>query len=230
MEVSTLRNYGVSLTAVMDTIPQKIKLGVLLSIPFAIKKRIGSTRFIRFIFIFLNEKRKMSHVDLKQIFDIGLRDRNFMNQQADQTAMFTTLSKMMGMEKALSIGYEIMDIAVKKAYLAWLPKPEDFLKFSDPFAAFKEWYLAMCEALKNEGGGEPNIIENNENILHFEVYFCPWLYIPQILGNEKAVLLTCHVDEVALPEYCKKIGISYKREKAMGIGDDRCEYKFERMI
>ncbi len=228
MQVKDLKNYGVPLTEMMECMPNKTRREAASTAIRIIKKNMGLINFIKYILKFPNERRSLSRKDISILQKKGLYNKNFIKQQIDIIAAFSVMGKILGIDKTLEIFNEIMDRSVPKIYLQWMPDPEDYKKFDHPFNTFKEWYLTMCDALAEAGGGDYVLIENNNDILHLNVTYCPWYEIPKLLGVEKACLFSCHADEVALPDYCEKIGIKFKRTKALGHGDDCCDYKFER--
>ena len=229
MEVKDLKNYGVPLTDMMDTIPIRTKLGLMAGVFTIMKRHMGLVDYVRFMGLFTKEKRRLAQIDLGVLRKKGLTNESFIKQQVDTVAAYSAMSAMMGRDKALEIFFEIMGTAARKVYVGWMPSPEDIRKCADPFEAFKQWYLAMSDASKAVGGGDYETKINNKDVFHFTASYCPWYTIARLLGIEEAALISCHADEAALPDYCQQMGIKYKRAKALGQGDDCCDYRFERI-
>ncbi len=229
MKVNDLKNYNVPLTEMMDTISMKTKLGLMIGVFKIMKNHVSLSEFAKFASLFSKEKKRLAGIDLRILHEKGLKNKSFINQQVDTVAAYSAMSALKGKDKALEIFFEIMGTAAKKVYLGWMPKPEDFRKCGDPFDAFKQWYMAMSDVSKAVGGGDYDMKTNNKDVLHFTVPYCPWYDIARLLGIEEAALISCHADEAALPDYCRQMGIKYERAKALGHGDDCCEYRYERI-
>ncbi len=229
MEVHDIKNYKVPLTDMMDAIPTKTKLGLMIGVFKIMKSHMSFSDFIRFASLFSKEKKRLTKVDLWSLREKGLKNESFIKQQVDTVAAYSAMSALKGKDRALEIFFEIMGTAAKKVYLGWMPEPEDFRKCGDPFEAFKQWYMAMSDVSKAVGGGDYEMITNDKDVLHFTVPYCPWYDIARLLGMEEAALISCHADEEALPDYCRRMGIKYERTKALGHGDDCCEYRYERI-
>ncbi len=229
MEVNDLKNYNVPLTDMMDTISMKTKLGLMIGVFKIMKSQLSLSEFVRFATLVSKEKKRLARVDLGSLCEKGLENVSFIKQQVDTVAAYSAMSALKGKDRALEIFFEIMGTAAKKVYLGWMPKPEDFRKCDDPFEAFKQWYMAMSDVSKAVGGGDYEMKTNNKDVLHFTVPYCPWYDIARLLSVEEAALISCHADEAALPEYCRQMGIKYERTKALGHGDDCCDYRYERI-
>ncbi len=229
MEAKDLKNYKVPLTDMMDTLPIKTKLGLMKGVSKTMKSHMTWFDIARFIVLFTKEKKRLAKIDLGSLREKGLTNKSFIKQQVDTVEAYSAMASMKGKDKALDIFFEIMGTAAKEVYVGWMPKPEDVRKCDDPFEAFKEWYLAMSDVSKAVGGGDYEIVTNSKDVFHFTAPYCPWYEIARLLGIEEAALISCHADQVALPDYCREMGIKFERAKAMGHGDDCCEYLFERL-
>ncbi len=229
MEAKDLKNYNVPLTDMMDTIPMKTKLGLMKGVFKTMMSHMSLFDYARFVVLFTREKRRLAKVDLSSLAEKGLTNKSFIKQQVDTVAAYSAMAAMKGKDKALEIFFEIMGGAARKVYVGWMPSAEDVKKCDDPFTAFKQWYLAMSDVSVAVGGGAYEMVTNNKDVLHFTVPYCPWYEIARLLGIEEAALISCHADEVALPDYCREMGITYERKKALGQGDDCCDYMFGRI-
>ena len=229
MEARDLKNYGVSLTDMMDTLPMKTRMGLVIGVFKSMKSHMSLSDFAGFFPLFSKEKKRLARADLGSLREKGLKNESFIKQQVDTVAAYSAMASLKGQDRALEIFFEIMGTAAKKVYLGWMPKPEDFQNCGDPFEAFRQWYMAMSDASKAVGGGDYEMITNDQDVLHFTVPYCTWYDIARLLGVEEAALISCHADEVALPDYCRQMGIKYERTKALGHGDDCCDYRYERI-
>jgi hypothetical protein len=228
MEVSDLRNYGKPLK-IPDCVPKRVQKQINKESLKIIRKNIGLISFIRLMFLMMRENWRMSKHDMSVVRERGLCDKNFLKGQIQMAAFFTALSKIVGKEKALEIFNEIMDTVGTAAMGAFLPEPEDLKKLSDPFGAFRKYFMAFMAVDKEEGIHDFEVIEDTEDAIQINVTYCAYCEIPKQLGVVEACIPNCYADDVFFPNFCEKMGMRFIRKGTLARGDDVCDFRFERV-
>jgi hypothetical protein len=171
----------------------------------------------------------MSKIDLKMIRQQGLVNEAFIRSQIQFAAMYSAISKIVGMGSALEILYKIMDEVAPIIFQSISPAPEDFRRFADPWEAWKKYFQAMAEADRAAGCHVYDVVENTDNAFQLNCIYCAWYEIPKLLGVKEACLPSCYADDVYLPDALRMIGIEFKRTNTLAKGANYCDFRFERI-
>jgi hypothetical protein len=228
MKMEQLKNYGKSLIEMIEDVPQKIIKEISDSSFNIIKRHLNSDDLERFMSSFPEEKERMSKKNLSPVRKKGLNSEEFIHQQIEWAASFSTASKIIGNEKALNVFREIIEKTYPKLFFNMFPTSEDLDEFDDPFNAFKEWFLIMMEANRSAGLFDCQLTENTDDTFQMDCIWCAWHEIYKQLGVEEACIPVCHADDAFYPDYFQKTGIRYKRKQTLGWGNNCCDFRFER--
>ena len=96
-------NYGKSLAAIIQDLPDEIlrrnrKEGLRM-----IRKKLGLFRFSKFLLIFLRQKKELSKKDLSEVRERGLNNELLINFILEQTALFLSLEMLTSEQEAIDI-------------------------------------------------------------------------------------------------------------------------------
>ncbi|UCD83369.1 MAG: L-2-amino-thiazoline-4-carboxylic acid hydrolase [Deltaproteobacteria bacterium] len=229
MEVKELKNYGKPLIETTYGMPKEVGKEVMKSIMSILKKHLGLLGVMQFTFLITKEMRMMLKERFISVRGKGLKNEKFIKQLVRHAAFYSVLLKMKGREKANEILDEIAELAAAKVSPSIFPTAEDFGKFDDSFEAFKEWYLALVDADQKAGAQFFEVVENTGDALQINYTYCVWFEIPKKLGVEEACLSSCNADDLFFPDYCREIGVGFKRAGIIAKGADCCDFRFERV-
>jgi hypothetical protein len=104
----------------------------------------------------------MLRMDLAPIRRKGATNEKLIDFLVGNTAMFSAMAQMVGMERSLSIHREIMDAVAILMNEAILPSSSEFEQLEDLFGAFRDYILACFEAEAKAGLHEFRIVENSQ--------------------------------------------------------------------
>lgn len=228
MEIKELKNYGKSLLEMMGSVPQDlIKESSELSFKI-IEKILGDARMKLFSSSLETEKNRMMEKNLSGLSEKGLNNEDFIGQQIEWAASFSAISKITDMKQAGRLFKEISETTYPKLFYSMYPPIEDLKKFNDPFDTFKEWFLVLMNSSRKIGAFDYDVVENKKDAFQVNCTWCAWHEIHKLLGLENACLPYCHVDDVFFPDYCRQIGVRFKRKNTLARGGTCCDYRFER--
>jgi hypothetical protein len=230
MKTKDLKNYGKSLLEMMGSVPQEVQKEISDAGFNIVKKHLDSEDLWRFTASLEAEKERMLKMDFSSVREKELNSEEFLHQQIEWAASFSTVSGIIGKEKALNIFREITEKTYPKLFFYMFPTAEDLNKFDDPFNAFKEWFLAMMEANKNVGLFDYKVVENTGDAFQMDCIWCAWHETFRQLGVKEACIPVCHADDAFYPDYFQQTDIEYKRAKTLGWGNACCDFRFERSI
>ena len=228
MELKNLKNYGVPQTKVHEIVLKEVMEELSKTRSAIMGKHLDSTNLERFQSIRAAEMEQMAKQDFSTIRAKGLSDNEYIQFRIGNTASFSAMSKILGIEKAIEVSNELMEAANLKVLPATLPAVDDFKEFEDQFTAFKEYILALYKANKKVGSLDFELADNTDDTFQINVTYCTWYEIPKQLGIQEACLSSCYNDDIYFPNLCKPLGIEYKRANTIARGGDCCDFRFER--
>jgi hypothetical protein len=228
MNVESLKNYGRSYSETLTPLPDAVQKRIRSEAAKVIRKHVGLLGLLRFLLLSWREKRRMLRMDLAPIRRRGATNEKLIDFLVGNTAMFSAMAKMVGMERSLSIHREVMDAVAIPMNEAILPSGSEFEQLEDLFGAFRDYILAFFEAEAKAGLHEFRIVENSENALAIDVTYCAFCEIPKLLGIAEAGEPGCYSDEVFFPGFLEPLGIRFLRTQTLARKDDHCDFRFER--
>jgi len=227
-DVSELKNYGKSWIAAMNSVPQKTQTGIRKISLGVVRERLGFLETVRFGFLYLKEKKRMSGIDLTEAKRMGLAEERFIKAQVEFAAFYSALSRIVGREKALEILYAVIEATASLFFAALFPGESDFLQLEDPWGAYKDYMAATMKADEVDGCHVAEFVEDSEQAFQMDVIFCAWYEIAKALGVPEACKANCYGDDVVMPDALKPFGIRFLRTTTLAQGGDRCDFRFER--
>ena len=228
MDITALKNYGRPMDEVMLSMPTEMVKGMEKRAQKIVKNRLGLMKSVKLLLLFKKEKRRMHNVDISAVREKGLKNEAFIDYIIDQTAIFSAMSKIVGIEEALDIHYEVTEELAFEMMSFMMPEVKEFQAFDDPLAAAKDYILATMKANREVGIHETELIEDSKDAFQVNVTYCAFCEIPKLLGIMEAARPSCYGDDVFFPPMCEKLGLRFLRDRTLARGDDCCDFRFER--
>jgi hypothetical protein len=229
MDVTRLRNYGVSFSDAEGAWSDEVKATMRTKGKAVVMRNLGAWDKLRFAFLFLGARRRAARLDLTPFRDRGLDNEPFYRQQLEYLAMFSALAQLKGSDGAIAIMKQVMDEAAREPMLLCLPETSEMLATGDAMAAMREYLRPTPEAAAKAGCQDIAIAEDGEDAFQFDVTWCVWLELARSMGIPEACLPNCYADDLVFPEYFAALGIGYSRTETLASGCDRCNFRFERL-
>lgn len=229
MQVQDLKNYmksGCELTSSSSKEPEKRTSKAARKI---VSKHPGFLGMLRLMFHFAKERRRMLKQDLSSLHEKGMTNERFITKEIERLAFISALSRIFGKEKALQISNEIVKVVAPDVFLHVFPSREDYMKFDDPFDAFREYILAMVEADEKTGFRLGRIAENTNDAIQTDVTYCAFYEIAKLLSMEEACLLHCYAHDAGLEGGSEASEVAFKMTGNLVEGASRCDLRFERV-
>lgn len=228
MDVSELRNYGVAASDAEGRWPKEVRARMRRKGRAVILGHLGFFQRLRFVFLFLLEMRRVRRLDISDIRAQGMSNEAFLAQQREYIATFSVLSKMVGIDRAVAIFDEVMEVTAREPLLLCLPETEEMKRFDDPLAAFREYFRATAEASVRAGCLSSELEEDEDGSFQMTVTGCVWLELARKAGVPSACLPNCTADDLVFPDYFRELGIEYGRTQTLARGGSCCDFRFRR--
>jgi hypothetical protein len=229
MKIEDMKNYGRPMNESMRDIPEVVMKRIKSTAFTILRRRLGLLKLLRFMILFMCEKKRMSRVDLSPVREKGLEDEEFIKEIIDRTAVFSALSKVLTKEEALDINYGITEEVATEMMSCMMPTEDEFLAFDDPLFAAKKYIFALMEADKRVGLHDSVVAEDKADAFQVNVTYCAFCEIPRLLGIVEAALPSCYGDDVFFPAVCENIGLRFVRKGTLARGNEFCDFRFERV-
>lgn len=226
MKIQDLKNYGIGLSRQLSSLPQKEKHETQKLGAQIISKQLGIIRFLKFLVFYQFEKARLSKIDLSAVREKGLNDEQFIEEQIKLGAVSSAIKKIAGLDTANIVIQEMSHEIGAKTLGIVMPKPEDFLKFDEPFSAFKEYLISIARGDNDEGCHIVKVVEDTDSVFQMDIEYCAWHEIYKRLGIKEACFLSCNSDDILLPQYLEPLGIEFKRTNTISQGAAYCDFRF----
>jgi hypothetical protein len=235
MEVNKLSNYGKDIITIQKNtklpIESKIKiikplLGFLGSLMWDMKP-VG---FLKFIKAVKSQKQQALKMDWTHVRAKGISEENLIsviNKQVVAKVMADTL----GYKRAAQIRNHFSDRCSYYILQEVFAKPEDFVKCGkgDFLVAFKEYYVALQDAMKKAGLEEYEVSIDTKDCFQMNITYCVYHEVAKALGNPmNCYYSTCYGDEVFFPKLCEQVNFEFKRQGTLATGKPCCDMTFIR--
>jgi hypothetical protein len=228
MEVQDLLNYGKSGCELSSSFSKELEKRTSKAARKIVSKHLGFLGMVRLIFHSVKERRRMLKQDLSSLREKGMTNERFITREIDRLAIISALRKIVGTEKALQIGKEILEVMAPQVFAYVLPSREDFMKFDDPFDAFRQYILALAEADEKTGFRLGRIAENTNDAIQTDVTYCAFYEIAKQLGMEEACLNHCYAHDIGFQGSYEGSGIAFNMTSTLVEGASRCDLRYER--
>ncbi len=228
MEAASLKNYGRSWIEAANGMPPGVMRRIRWRSLATVAGRVGPGRLHRFGLVFRREQRRMSAVDLSFLREKGLTDRRFIREQVEYAALFSALRQVQGERAGMETLYRVVAATAWDLFEALFPGVEDFLRCSDPWAAYRHYMIAGAEADGRDGAHVFRVVADSEHVLQLNCTWCAWYEIHKALGVPEACTANCYGDEVVMPEGLRPFGVVFRRETTLARGGTHCDFRFER--
>ncbi|MCP4350236.1 MAG: L-2-amino-thiazoline-4-carboxylic acid hydrolase [Desulfobacterales bacterium] len=233
MKVENITNYG---KGFIEVLPELNKLKKQIAIPMGkvLFREIGLIGILRFIWKTAVETKKMKAHDWSD-FEVkhGITKENI-NLHIEDFSIMKVMIDMFGEEKAMKTMSDMLrtgneHVARKSDKNLLLMAVEEFKSFSDSFASFKEYLKAGEKAMEQERVHKFDIVEDTNDSFAFNIKYCLMHEIAKELGNTKFCFISCHADDVVLPQIGPELGFQYMRSGSLGSGASYCDFRFKRI-
>ncbi len=228
MESGKMKNYGKSLLEMTGSVPHEVIKEVSDLTAEILSQFLNSENIERFRSSLPKKKERISEQDISCVNIKGLKNKEFIFQQIEWAASFSIVSEIISEEMAVKIFRKVAEITYPKLFSAVFPTSGEIRDSEDPFNAFKRWFSAMMDANRKAGLFDYEIFEDSPDVLQINCIWCAWYEIYKNVGLKEACIPVCHADDAFYPDYLRQTGISYKRTKTLGWGNDCCDFRFER--
>ena len=93
----------------------------------------------------------------------------------------------------------------------------------------QKYILSIMEADQKDGLHIIEVVEENSEVLQFNITKCAWFETKKELGIPEATFQDCYADEVSLPGLLEKVGVRFIRTQTIASGAKFCDFRFERI-
>jgi L-2-amino-thiazoline-4-carboxylic acid hydrolase len=228
MDVSHLRNYGVAFSDAEATWPAELKAEMRRKAKNVVLGHLSGWQKLQFGFLFLSEQHRCKSVDLSAIRARGMHNEAFLAQQVQYIAVFSSVARLVGTSRAVTILQEVMDVTAREALLLCLPEPELLRETGDPLAAFAAYSRGVPAVSSAAGCHEVVIAEDTDDAFEMRMTWCVWLELARALDVPDACLPNCYSDQLVFPDFMSALGIDYTRTQTLASGGTCCNFRFAR--
>lgn len=229
MRVGDLRNYGIAASDAESLWPREVKERMARGARGVIMAHLKPMQRLRFLIAMVKARRKARSIDLSDLRARGMTNERFLAQQTEYLVAFTALAQVLGTQEAVSVMNAVMRETAREPMLLCLPPLEDVKRFPDAMEVFREYMRAMVEATPKAGCQAMTVAEDGPDAFQFDVTWCVWLELARKFGVPDACKCNCYADDLVFPDYFEELGIRYRRTGTLAYGQNRCDFRFERM-
>ncbi|MEA3223240.1 MAG: L-2-amino-thiazoline-4-carboxylic acid hydrolase [Thermodesulfobacteriota bacterium] len=222
-----IKNYGKPMSSTIREMPPWLRRKAMFISFKLMLKHLRVIGLVRFFLTLPGEWRRLMNHDYAVVCERGIVDQDFVNMQIQSTAMFSTMARVVGTEKALDIQTQIAGNIAYDLMSNLGPSPEELKATGDQFGAFRAWMKALYQADKEAGIHDYEIVEDTPDAFQVNVTYCAFYAIPAEVGLGIACQPSCYCDEIFFPRYCAQIGSCFKRESTIARGAKVCDFRFE---
>ncbi len=233
MQVEHLKNYGKDIMTMQReaTAPLRKKLRIAraaMSFLASLIAALGASGFLRLIKTCKAEVRKAEQMDWKHLRDNGISEED-LDIVLRKIVFAKVLADLLGIERAAKLRNSFSDKIAYDALEEVFARPEDFVacgngEFLPPF---KQYYVALCEAMAKKGLERGEVVEETADTLQINITYCAWCEVAKALGNPYLCYYSsCYGDEVFFPKFCERVGIEFFRNGTLGTGQAYCDMRF----
>jgi hypothetical protein len=223
MKVTELSRYGKPLGLPREA--QTKQIGIVFS---ALREKFGLLGMVPFFTRVLAEQRRIrrAHPDLvAKAREIGPEVAKEMVLLA---SLFTVAARRDGKEQA----YEFLKVIFQRVAAHSMPAIYQIDALvqcqGDAFENFKDFNVAMFEAMDREGTWRTDGIVNEEDRLQIRVVTCANVDLFSALGCPELGKLGCDHDLAGYPVILDRVDAEFRRPCTLADGDDHCDFNFYR--
>ena len=228
MEIEKATSYGLAASDHEGGWPSEFKAKLKRTSMKILMGQLSVMEKIKLTFRFMQEKKRAAGLDLSDLHARGMTNQAFLDQQLEYIALYSSLDKIVGEERAQKIMLKVMDATAAEALLFNSPTREEILSFGDPFEFFRKYFAIAPETARKAGCHVINISVDNDKEFQFDITWCVWLELAQRMGVPKACLPNCYADDLAYPEYFAQLGLHYSRTGTLAQGQHCCDFRIQK--
>lgn len=229
MRVEDLKNYGRPYSETLAEIPRPVEKLIKRESYKVVRGHLGLMGTLYLLLLTWKEKKRLEATDLKPIRQRGLTSEFFIRYIIQNTAIFSAMTKIRGMNESIIIHRDIMDHIAGPMNEAILPPLRELQGFENTFKAFRDYLMAFFAAEKKAGLHDFEVVEDSEKSIAVNVTYCAFCEIPRLCGIVDACEPGCYSDEVFFPGFLAVLGIRFVRTKTLARGGGCCDYRFEKI-
>ncbi|WDV44842.1 L-2-amino-thiazoline-4-carboxylic acid hydrolase [Clostridiaceae bacterium M8S5] len=235
MRVDELRNYGKDILTIQKNmkLPLKSKMKIInsaLGLGGRLVWHMNPVGFLKFIKKVKLEKHKALQMDWTHVRAKGISEKDLTSVISKQVVA-KVMVDILGYEQAAKIRNHFSDRCAYYILQEVFAKPEDFVACGegDFLVSFKEYYIALQDAMKEVGLEEYEVGIDTKDCFQMNVTYCVYHEVAKALGNSiNCYYSTCYGDEVFFPKLCEQVNFEFKREGTLATGKTCCDMKFTR--
>lgn len=233
MKTERITHYGKGLFELSPEI-KKIKRMVTASFFKVLCKEFGLFGTVKIFWNTLMETGKMKKRNWTEFEKRQNLSKEKIDLLIEDIAIMKVLTDTVGERKAKDIVSKMLtagnDHLMEKHDRNLLLMPvKEFISLDDGFKGFKEFIIALENAVEAENIHKIDITDDSENSFGFKVNACVMHELAKEMGNTKLCFLSCHLDDVVFPRIGPQIGFRYRRLSTLPEGGLCCDFRFNRI-
>ena len=223
MKVAELSQYGKPLGLPREA--QRKQIGIVFS---ALREKFGLLGMVPFFIRVLAEQRRIrrAHPNLVE------RARGIGAEVAKEMVLLASLFNISAKRDGREEAYEFLKGIFQRVAVHSMPGIYQIHELvqceGDAFENFKEFNVAMFQAMDGEGTWKTDRIVNEEDRLQIRVVTCANVELFSALGCPELGKLGCDHDLAGYPVILDRVDAEFRRPRTLAKGDDSCDFNFYR--
>ncbi|MGB5813661.1 MAG: NAD(P)H-binding protein [Thermoanaerobaculia bacterium] len=223
MKVEDLSQYGKPLGLPKEA--QRKQVGIVFS---ALREKVGLPGMVPFFISLFAEQRRIRRAHS----DLVAKARAIGPEVAKEMVLLTALFKVAARRDGREEAYEFLKDIFQRVAVHSMPAIYQIDELAqcegDSFENFKEFNVAMFEAMDREGTWRSDAIVNDADRLRIKVTSCANVELFSALGCPELGKLGCDHDLAGYPVILDRVDAEFRRPCTLAKGDDFCDFNFYR--
>jgi L-2-amino-thiazoline-4-carboxylic acid hydrolase len=223
MRVEEITKYGQPLTFPREV--QKKQIGIVLS---AMREEFGVWGLVPLFLSVLAEQRRLKKAHPDLVAEAARIGPEVATEMLMLTALFNVAARKKGRERA----YEFLKRIFQRVAVHSMPaiyQIDDLVACDgDVFENFKEFNMAMFEAMDRQGTWKTESVSDEPDRLRLRVVTCANVDLFTAIGCPELGRLGCDHDLAGYPVILDRVHAEFRRPCTLAKGDDFCDFNFYR--
>ena len=222
MEYKDLKNFGQLYMA-------KPSARVLMASFTSIPKELGFIGTPKFLAKLQSKERHWKRKRFKAAEERGLTHKEFIEGVRYSLAFYTAMIASCGKEKTLQVYPKLSQKIGVMMWEDFLSAAEDFLRFQDPWEAFREYFFEFYRTWERERVWRFKVVRDTATDFQIHVTDCAWPEMHSEGGCPEATASSSQAEVLYFPRLAQGIGGDFKQEDGcLCLGDAICDWHFYR--
>jgi hypothetical protein len=223
MKVQELPRYGQPLTFPKQV--QKKQIGIVLA---AMRREYGLLGLIPLMFGVLREQRRIRRAYPDLVAEAGRIGPEVAQEFVLLTALFKVAARRDGREEAYAFLKEIFQAVAVHSMPAIYEIDELVACEGDAFENFKQFNVAMFEAMDEQGTWSTESVSDEGDHLRIKVSTCANVDLFTAVGCPELGRLGCDHDLAGYPVILDRVDAEFRRPCTLASGGAYCDFNFYR--